>query len=69
MKNCIYKKQTGRFSWKGHINIYIKFKDKCFIYFGKNVPLYVESVMFDESFWQQIFSRIEFFFRRAVVPK
>ena len=39
------------------------------VYFGKNVPLYVETVMFDENFWQQILPRIEFFFRRAVVPE
>ena len=39
------------------------------IHFGKNVPLYVETVTFDEHFWQQIFPQIEFFFRRAVVPE
>ena len=36
-------------------------------YFGKNVPLYVETVTFDEKFWLQILPRIEFSFRRAVV--
>ena len=39
------------------------------IHFGKNVPLYVKTVTFDEHFWQQILPRIEFFFRRAVVPE
>ena len=39
------------------------------VYFGKNVPLYVETVTFDENFWQKILPRIEFFFRRAVVPE
>ena len=39
------------------------------VYFGKNVPLYVEIVKFDENFWQQILPRIECFFRRAIVPK
>ena len=39
--------------------------------FRKNVPLqlYVETVMFDEYFWQQILPQIEFFFRSTVVPK
>ena len=37
--------------------------------FGKNVPLYVETVTFDENFWQQILPRIEVFFKRAVVPE
>ena len=39
------------------------------IHLGKNVPLYVKTVTFDEHFWQQILPRIEFFFRRAVVPE
>ena len=39
------------------------------VYFGKNVPLYVEIVKFDENFWQQILPRIEYFFIRAIVPK
>ena len=39
------------------------------VYFRKNVPLYVETVTFDETFWQQILPHIEFFFRRAVVPE
>ena len=39
------------------------------VYFGKNVPLYVENVTFDEHFWQKILLRIKFFFRIAVVPE
>ena len=35
----------------------------------KNVPLYVATVTSDENFWEQILARIEFFFRRAVVPE
>ena len=38
------------------------------VYFGKNVPLYVETLTFDEHFLVQVLPRIEFFFRRAVVP-
>ena len=29
--------------------------------FGKNVPLYVDTVMFDENFPQQVLPRIEIF--------
>ena len=39
------------------------------VYFGKNVPLYVETVTFDEHFWQKILLRIKFFFRIAVVSE
>ena len=35
----------------------------------KNVSLYVETVMFDEIFWQQFLQQMEFFFRSAVVPE
>ena len=34
-----------------------------------SIPLYVETVTYDENFWQQILPRIEFLFRRAVVPE
>ena len=67
----------GRFSWKGHINIFYQIQGQMFctllkrvnfvVYFGKNVTLYVETVTFDEKFWQQILPQIEFFFRRAAV--
>ena len=43
----------GRFSLKGHINIFIKFNDFV-VYFGKNIQLYVEIVTFDENFLLQI---------------
>ena len=37
------------------------------VYTGKNVPFYVETVIFDENFQQQILTQIEFFFRQSVV--
>ena len=39
------------------------------VYFVKNVQLYVETVSFNENFWQQILPQIESLFRRAAVPE
>ena len=39
------------------------------VFADKNVPLYDETATFDENFQQHIFTRIEFFFRWAVVPE
>ena len=38
-------------------------------YFGKYVLLYVETVAFDENFWQQMLPWINFYIRRAVAPE
>ena len=35
----------------------------------KNVPLHVETAMFDKIFWQQFLQQMEFFFRSAVVSE
>ena len=35
------------------------------VYFGKNVPLYVELVTFEENFWQQNLPGIEFSFKKS----
>ena len=42
---------------------------KFVVYSGRNVPLHVVTVTFDENVWLQILPRIEFFFRRAVFPE
>ena len=39
------------------------------VYFGKNVPLYVETVTFDENFLATHFTTTWVFFRGAVVPE
>ena len=41
------------------------------VYFRKNLPLYIETVTFDEHFCRQILPRIEsvFFLRKTVVPE
>ena len=39
------------------------------VWFEDNLPLYTETVRFDEKFWQKAFPRIDYFYRRAFVPE
>ena len=38
-------------------------------WFGNDLPLYVQTVTFDDKFWQKALPRTDYFYRRALVPE
>ena len=39
------------------------------VWFGNDKPLFVETVTFDDKFWKIALNKIDFFYRRAVMPE
>ena len=39
------------------------------VWFGYHLPLYTETVKFDQRFWQKALPRLDHFYRRAFVPE
>ena len=39
------------------------------VWFGNDLPLHVQTVTFYEKFWQKALPRIDYFYRRALVPE
>ena len=39
------------------------------VWFGDNVPLYVETIKFDPVFWEKVLPRLDYFYRKAFVPE
>ena len=61
-------KRSQIFLSNSRTSVAIKESQFC-VYTGKNAPLYVETVTFDENLQQHILTQIEFFFRWAVLPE
>ena len=39
------------------------------VWFGNDLPLHVQTVTFDDKFWQKALPSIDYFYRRALVPE